>query len=80
MVLLARAGEWWVLCSESKACGSPLSPLPSPPGADGVSSGPLMNIDTRGLGKQQGGTLVGPKPPKTGTKSKWPVDRVGRGV
>lgn len=39
-----------VLCAESKAFQAPLSPLPSPPRPDGVSLGPLMNIDMRGLG------------------------------
>lgn len=46
----AYAVEWCAMCAESKACNAPLSPLPSPPRPDGVSLGPLMNIDMRGLG------------------------------
>lgn len=45
----ACAVELCVVCDESKACEAPLSPLPSPPGPDGVSLGLLMNIDMRGL-------------------------------
>lgn len=45
-----HAVEWCVACAESKASEAPLSPLPSPQRPDGVSLGPLMNIDMRGLG------------------------------
>lgn len=46
---------WWngvcvCVCDESKACKGPLSPLPSTPIPDGVSLGPLMNIDAWGHG------------------------------
>lgn len=48
---LAYVVEWCVCVrAESKACKGPLSPLPSTPIPDGVSLGPLMNIDVWGHG------------------------------